>query len=299
MSQILVYDFEQYQYAKKGISARFFDLANALVYCKKRNAELKLIEDQRIPYFADKWADVFVSGKWSTVSKDHNFPIWPNCPYGGFEPGDMKVYSDTLKDTLQVNPELQAEVEGLIQKTGFENGDVVVHIRWTDKTRANANVLTLPESCEQDINWYWSELRKYLEGKSIRQERIFICTDTPDVFTRLPKDLIQSGLEFLWDNNEARPEIGYCPKAFANQVTLQEQRNELLSCLKNLQIMQRASFLIGARCSYFFRVGELLRFPRTAVNVKDSDTFGRPEYIPQSVPLVRPCKLKCYPNFVN
>jgi Rps23 Pro-64 3,4-dihydroxylase Tpa1-like proline 4-hydroxylase len=61
---------------------------------------------------------------------------------------------------------------------------------------------------------------------------------------------------------------------------------------------------VGARASYFFRIGELLHHhanggARPARNVIDSTTFGRAEYARADEPLVRPCRLNCYLRFLN
>ncbi|AYV86767.1 MAG: hypothetical protein Sylvanvirus8_23 [Sylvanvirus sp.] len=103
-------------------------------------------------------------------------------------------------------------------------------------------------------------------------------------------------LELIWDEKEVRMD-GFCPKAWTGKLTQEQMEEETWNSMKNFEIMRQCVFLIGARASYFFRIGELLRYPLLSVNVKDSDTFGAAEYTLE--PAVRECQLNAVVPFIN
>ncbi len=312
MSQkILLYDFELENSKNKGFGARVYDILNAWQYCDKHGATLTFIKGQPIPHFADHWEDVLDARQWSSITPEERtsldrvqpIPVWSIlAPWGGgFSTSGIDTYSRGMKFILTLNPVFDKQVEEAVSKTQFQaETDIVVHIRWTDKVRPTSTGRTYAESAEQDNQWYWDELRKEVKSSSnsLQSTRVFICSDTKDVLANLPADLT-STIPFVWDARESRRPEGYCVAAYGSQVQTIERNLELVQCLKNLRIMQRCKFLIGARASYFFRTGELLHYPKLAINVKDSDMFKKAEYADAKEVIVRPCCIKSYLHFLN
>jgi hypothetical protein len=62
--------------------------------------------------------------------------------------------------------------------------------------------------------------------------------------------------------------------------------------------MRDAKYLIGARASYFFRISELLRFPKKSSNLQDSEKFGIAPYSLEKY-MIRPFYKKAFEIFTN
>lgn len=309
-TKILVYSF--YKAPKKGFGARIYDILNAFIYSQSVGAELKFNNDEKWLYTTSSWFDVFSSEFPKTlatkdqVANQYNLIVWPAMWDGtSFKKESEEHYATSLAKLYRLNPQTQAYVNEMVAKSGFVDSDIVIHLRMSDKTKQEASNISVAESAEQDLTWYSNEVlnfcsrvKLFCDESQINQTtllpRIFLCSDSPDALTLMQKLL--PNFEITWDVNEYRHN-GFIPLAWSDKLSETQMKEEMFNCLKNLEIMKRCIFLIGARASYFFRVAELLRFPGKSVNVKDSDVFGAAEY--STYPPVRPCRIKSYLNCVN
>lgn len=306
MSKTLIYSLEKNP--RKGIGARLHDILNAYVYCKSHDAVLKFIEDEKIPYFAQPWSAVFDPTKWLCATKEELETCiqWPTLAFGSFQECDLSIqnYASCMHQLFTLDPDVMQKVEVLVAMSGFDpSTDLVVHLRLSDKVKQVHDQVTFAESAEQDPYWYWNAVEEWLDKHGQDNHRVFICTDDPEVFKDLPVfEKNSKDIPCVYDEQEVRRN-GYCPQAFRETLKQEDQLDELYTALKNWVIMQRCKFLlVGARASYFFRIGELLHeyaHPNSSKNVKDSDMFGKAEYAPKEELQVRPCQVKCYLFFVN
>ena len=234
-------------------------------------------------------------------------------------------YAKSVQRLFKLHANVQSKVDTLVDQSGFKLSDWVIHFRFSDKVHQVKDRSTTIESAPHDLKWYWQEVANRIQSLEEKQEelklnqfehkkekdpsldklnseisselesfRVFICCDSEEALQTLP----DIDIEITWDKNEDRSG-NYCPQSFQHKITKSKRDAETLTALKNWTIMQRSRFLVGARCSYFYRIAELLHFPKPSKNVKDSDMFGSAEYALQSEKLVRPCKMRCYLNFLT
>lgn len=332
-----VYSFDVVK--KSGYGAKVHDIILAYHYAKCNDLTLKLIEGEEwhsltnykrenherqlnrnkdnflLQLTRNGWHLVFDSLK-NTVTKEEveseNFPVWPDCRFKPFDKSPpewyegehTQWYNEIARELFVLNDFYKNAVEELVERSGFRPTDIVLHLRLTDKVRPHRG--TVVESADVDLTWFTDEVKKVVANSTARgaepgtepvvQQRVFVCTDDSHILDSVKTSL--DGIEVVWDTHEIR-RGAFCVSLFSESADSVEIFEEMLTFLKNVVIMTRASHLIGAHSSYLFRVASILRHPLPTYNVKDSDIFGVPQHLPKDTKLVRGSKLRALPRFVD
>lgn len=197
--------------------------------------------------------------------------VWPDTPKGHFQepPSSWKGttfewYSHLIKKIFVLKPDIQTEVEEMIQKSGFLQSDALIHIRRTDKIKT--------ESKEIPLNRYVEACKEILPPGS----RILLCSDDFEARDQVSIILKREGFDPYWDTNER---VTMHAKRVNGGISFLDAWRDNLETLKTLIMMSRASYLIGARASYFYRIGELLNTNvKNSRNLGDNDMFGLAPY---------------------
>ena len=220
-----------------------------------------------------------------------------------------EIYEDNIQNNNTINdiehcfhilndkvclfhPEVYSEIVELVKKTPFNNKtDIVLHIRQTDKITECGHfvpIKTIIEECENVLSEY---------SHSSEKTRIYICTDNQKVCLEIRDYFKIKNIEVVWDQDEL--DIPLHELRVNNKLPKTLAQQETMNAFKNLFIMRDSKHLIGARMSYFYRVAEILRYPRKCLNIQDFILFGG--IAPYSVEryLVRPYLEKTIPDFIN
>jgi len=283
-----------------GVGAIIHDIMNAAVYAEYSNLDLVFIDEgYEIPLFNGSINDTDEPNKtWHSFfnsfeikSKDECREIWPKCPqnFTNMEYG-ISEYANILQTRVcKFKPEIEEEINELVKKTPFNcKTDLVLHIRRMDKiTEMNKLITdeTYIDECENMLSIYKKELT-----------RIYICTDDQSCCLKIRDHFAKKNIEVVWDTNESTRPLHILKLRCELEKSVAQQ--ELFNAFKNIVIMRDAKYLIGARSSYFFRIGELLRFPKRCSNLQDSEHFGVARYSSDNS-IVRPYFKKTYTNFIN
>ena len=204
---------------------------------------------------------------------------------------NIASFSDALINKIFI---LQDEIVNIITKkideTPFNSStDIVLHIRQTDK---------IIESQFIPIEKYVDECQYVLQNFQSEKTRLYICTDDQSVCPQIKNEFIKRNhnIEIVWDDKESKDPLHELRSKSNLEKSISQM--ETLNAFKNLFIMKNAKYLIGGRTSYFFRIAELLRYPKPTLNVKDNDKFGVAHY--SEIPYcIRPYMKKTIPDFIN
>jgi hypothetical protein len=202
------------------------------------------------------------------------------------------------QDVFLMRPEIEAQVQRRILKSGFNpETDILLHIRGTDKVKAYPG--SWIEAGALDLEVYVQETLEVLKTQPEDiTTRVFLCSCDQQIREAIPKLFKDAGsnVEVVYDKSES-PRAMHALKHVAG-LTLKETHDENITALKILVLMQRARVLIGARASYLFRIGELLRYPAKSINIKDSEVFGIADYAETTERFVRPTPLRAMTRFI-
>ncbi len=187
-------------------------------------------------------------------------------------------YSTLFKKLYTLKPAVAEEVQRRVQASSFnKETDVVLHCRLSDK---------IIETASLPISVYYEEtkavINKFYGGRT--DVRVFLSTEDKNVIEQFEKLFEKDGIEVVYDKSEHTKNLHILRYKNALEKSLALEDN--MVSLKNWSIFSQALHLVGCRSSYFFRVGELLRYPNPAVNLQDSDTFGAAPYEEAGVKLV-------------
>jgi len=208
--------------------------------------------------------------------------IWPSTPKGfknkqpDFYNGNrISWYAKLFQEKVYIlQDHVQQLINSEVQKSGFQNTDIVIHIRRTDKIFAAPG--SKIEQNELNIKTYFDETMLVIKEKELTNPRIFLCTDDKEICLAMQKLFQEVNIPLVWDERETSLHLQ--AMRINNQLTTTQAREETITALKNLEMFKLCRYFIGARSSYFFRVGELIRYPLPSKNIKDSDAFGKAQY---------------------
>lgn len=283
-----------------GIGAIIHDIMLALVHADYCKLELVFTEEgYEIPLFNGSIEDIKEQDKtWHSFFNSFKIKketecneIWPKCP-PNFK--DLKYtisdYAEILQKRLcQFKPEIEAQIEELVKQTPFNcKTDIVLHIRQTDKISEMNKLI--------GIEVYINECEKLLLTYNNEISRIYICTDDQTCCLKIKEHFAKKSIDVVWDTCESIEPLHVLK--LKGKLTKSVAQKELLNAFKNIFIMRDAKYLIGARASYFFRIGELLRFPKKSSNLQDSDKFGVAPYSLEPY-MIRPFNKKAFDTFTN
>jgi len=220
----------------------------------------------------------------------------------------LETWNKLLPNTSFINTDIASSSEALINKifilqddiiniitkkveeTPFDpSTDIVLHIRQTDK---------ITEAQIIPIEKYVDECQYVLQKFQSEKNRIYICTDDQSVCSQIKNEFIKrnDNTEIVWDDKEPKEPLQEL--RWNSKLEKSRAQIETLNAFKNLFIMKNAKYLIGGRASYFFRIAELLRYPKPTLNMKDSDKFGTAGY--SEIPYcIRPYMKKTIPDFIT
>jgi len=283
-----------------GLGAIIHDVMLASLYAHNNNMTFVFTEeDYEIPRLNGSINDTEEPNKvWHSyfnsfeIKKESECKhIWRSTPTHKSVNNTMIDYSNHLQKNVCIfRPEIEEEIYELVKKTPFNSDtDIVLHIRHHEEKTSEINML-IP------IETYIDEC-EYILSKFVNETpRIYICTDNKTLCIKIKEHFSKKNIDVIWDDNESDDHLhtlrlkGELTKKMANQ--------ETLTALKNIFIMKDTKYLIGARHSYFFRIAELLHYPKPSLNIQDSDKFGIAQYSSEKY-LIRPYFKHAYPNFIN
>lgn len=281
-----------------GLGAILHDVMNAVAYTTHNNLTLCLVEEgYSIPRLNGSIPDTDIPDKvWHSyftslpISKQAEcIEIWPKYLPNTYCPDwPIDKYATVLQNICAFRPDVEEEINYLIRKTPFNpNTDIVIHICRTDKQFESNKLLPLET--------YFRECEIALSKFKDQRNRIYICTDDQTVCSSV-QQYFYTRVDVVWDNTESLEPLQ--DMRWKGKLAVRQAQQETMNAFKNLVIMKRAKYLIGGRNSYFYRIGELLRYPLESTNIQDSDMFGVAPY--SSVKqFIRPYYKDSYPQFIN
>lgn len=299
-----------------GMGAMIHAMLLAYHYAVRNNLTFLLVkEGARIPRFngnsdnsdgKDKgWEDYFESLPWCPQYKCTE-GIWTSTPKGwntappeSHSGNYIEWYSELCRELYRLKPEIQTEIEKRIEKTGFNpETDLALHIRRTDKifnmrrytedgTEMTPDAADTRESGIVTLDYYLEKTMEIWEESGA--SRIYLCTDDKEICKRMKETFAQHNIEVLWDPTESSRAIQHL--RMNNKLTREEAWEDNLVALTNMEILIRAKYIVGGRMSYFFRIPELMRYPKPSLNIKDSDSFGQAPYAEPGEKIVFPLRL--------
>jgi hypothetical protein len=234
------------------------------------------------------WEDYFSPIQYINV--DDCVAVWKNMipKSGGFNTsppkggGKIAWYSGVLKSIYILQPDVEKQLETIMASSVFNpQTDYAVHIRRTDKKNESGVIST-------DV--YMEEVYRHMCANGVESKRLYLLTDDfSEVRESVCNYMSDKGVEVVWDVGDDVP-IKHHDRLHG-LLTKQQAWDETMHCLKMFYIMERCIHLVGGRTSYFYRIGELLRYPLASSNLKDNDLFGRAQYAGDDEPFVRPMQI--------
>jgi hypothetical protein len=283
-----------------GLGAILHDVMNANIYAEQNNLIFCFTkEGYEIPrlngsiidnndLYDKVWHSYFTS--FQIIESDKCVKIWPDfLPNTQLIKCGIEEYSNILKNKICLfDSTIENQINELVKKTPFScETDIVLHIRMTDKSSEN---VFLP------IEKYIDECEHILLELKNEKNRIYICTDNKKICIEIKNYFDKKNIEVVWDDKESDDQLQYL--RWTNKLEKSIAQKETMNAFKNLFIMKHAKYLIGGRMSYFFRIGELLQYPKKAINIQDNDKFGIAPYSSINY-MIRPYKKKTFSNFIN
>nr|MBA3750873.1 glycosyltransferase family 25 protein [Nitrosopumilus sp.] len=169
--------------------------------------------------------------------------------------GKFKELSILLKKIYKPRDNIQEKVNNKLADFGYLTNDnfVAVHIRRSDKVAGECKEGNL------------IHLEKYLDAVNMyarsnpKVEYLYVATDTDEIINEIKTGNYESYLTIIYDSKETRRD-GYCHKLHQGEITdPNDIEDEVITFMKNMELMIRAKQIIGARMSFFFVAAELLR----------------------------------------
>ncbi len=252
------------------------------------------------------WHSYFTSYKFYSSSNISN-GVWNSTPNGwnksppsNFNNKRIEWYSQQCKKVYKLRPDILYEINERIKLSGFNpDTDTVLHIRRTDKISTMKNYTENGkivqshgregrESGVVPLEYYVEQTLKVWDISE--SKRIFLCTDDKDICEWMKNRFSKESIEVIWDKSESQRAMQYL--RMINKITKDEAWEENMVGLVNMEILIRSKYLIGGRMSYFFRVAELVRYPKPTLNIKDTDKFGKAPYAELDEPFEYPIKIQ-------
>ena len=292
------YDFTERN--SGGLGAIIHDVMNAVKYAEDNEFTFALtIEGYEIPRLNGSYDDVDIPNKnWHSyfnsfkkVNRSKCFEVWPNIIHNTrYSHGDIQQYSNLIKDKVCIfREDIRHDIQKLVDESNFNaDTDIVLHVRMTDKITENQQLLP--------IDKYIEECEYALKQLNNKHNRIYICTDNKYIITDIKNHFDKINVEVVCDYSESYEPLQLL--RVGNMLSKSKAQAETMVALKKLFIMKSAKYLIGARMSYFFRIGELLGYPNVAINLQDNDAFGIAPYSAVKYK-IRPYLNKTIQNFIN
>jgi hypothetical protein len=220
----------------------------------------------------------------------------------GAVPLRIQWYSDLCREIYVLQPDILKEIDARIERSGFNaETDLALHVRRTDKIfqmrdyeekgkKIASNVSDKRESGVVTLEYY---LEKTLEvWPESGASRIFLCTDDTEIRAWFKEKFSQHSIPVIWDESENVEGRAMHLLRMNGKLTREQAWEENLVAMTNMEMLIRARYIIGGRMSYFFRVAELIRYPKPSLNIKDSDVFGKSPYAQPGEKVVFPLKIQ-------
>lgn len=154
-----------------------------------------------------------------------------------------------LKKIYILSEKYQKYVNQRLEKFKDLKNYAAIHIRRGDKV-----VGRLKESNYIPVKQYFDSL----ENSDYKFESIFISTDSQEALNECI-NLYGSRYNLVYDNSEIRHD-GYPLKIRDNILNIKEtSHEELVTALKNFNILKNSKVLVGTPASWFFRIAMLLK----------------------------------------
>lgn len=299
-----------------GMGAMIYTMMLAYHYAKRNDLSFCLVkEGSTIPRFNgnsdntdgnDKgWDDYFEPLTWSSESEITE-GIWSSTPKG-WNPSPpenhtgsyIEWYASLCRQLYRLKPEIKTKIDRRVALTGFNaETDMALHVRRTDKIfnlrsyTENGEEITKDAADKREsgiitLDYYLEKTMEIWESSGA--SRIYLCTDDKEICEWMKTKFGEHDITVLWDLTESSRAIQHL--RMNNKLTREEAWEDNLVALTNMEILIRARYIVGGRMSYFFRIPELIRYPKPSLNIKDSDVFGKAVYSEPGEKIVFPLSL--------
>lgn len=152
-----------------------------------------------------------------------------------------------------------------VAKKNFEfltpDNYVAIHVRRGDKTAG-----PWAEGLALELDLYLDAIGQIELGPEIKY--LYVATDSDSVITQLQNKKIPHDLEIVYDPTEIRND-GYVYKLYQGIMVDSDKEIEIITFMKNIDLLVGAKEIIGSRMSFFFIVAELLR-GRRGISLSDN-----------------------------
>jgi hypothetical protein len=284
-----------------GLGAMLYSVMAGVSYCEKNKLKFSFTKegydiprlngsiDDNPDLLNKNWHSYFTS--FSIIDSSFCVEIYESNIQNNIYINDINDCFNILNNKVCLfRTEVYNEINQLVKKTPFNSKtDIVLHIRQTDKItecRQFVPIKTIIEECENLLNEYSDE-----------KTRIYICTDNQKVCLEIRDYFKIKNIEVVWDYDE--PDIPLQELRWNNKLPKTLAQQETMNAFKNLFIMRDSKHLIGSRISYFYRVAEILRYPKKCLNIQDTTLFGGKAPYSLEPYLVRPYLEKTISDFIN
>ncbi len=266
MEEPLTYAFGDF--IVNGLGADLIRIIELIYYCQKNDFAFHLLG------YDDQWllvpSDTQIGRCWLHYFKS-SIPIdWYNA-YPRIVESDIALtkemmidelhpfnhFSDLLRSIYRPSDHMMKKKEKLLNKFNYLNSEnyIAIHIRRGDKTSgpwAEANLIQL--------DTYLDALNRVLESAPTNIQYVYVATDSDEVIVELQSKTLSNDVKFVYDSDEVRHD-GYVYKLYTKDVDFEEKEKEMeiITFMKNIDLLVGADELIGSRMSFFFIVAELLR----------------------------------------
>jgi len=271
-----------------------YSIENSLVFCfVKEGYDIPRLNgsiNDNIELEDKNWHSYFIS--FPIIEKDLCLEIWPTFLKDTIiTKWNIHRFSNVLQNDICIfQPNVYTDICNLVSQTSFnENTDIVLHI-----SHRKEKMIEINNSI--DIQIYIDECEKVLNQFPNEKNRIYICTDDPSLCFTIKDYFKLHHVDVIWDCNESN--LPLQELTWNGKLEKHVAHKETMHAFKNLFIMKNTKKLIGSRMSYFFRIAELLAFPKKSINIQDSDVFGIAPYSSEQY-LVRSHLKKTILGFVN
>lgn len=278
----LTYAFSDY--IVNGMGADLINLIRVIHYCIHNNIKFHFLGPDNwqlvpeTPNSARNWTYYFKLTELINMDTENLYPRVSNehlCNAFKLFIEDVnpfEYYSNLLKTIYQPVDHMIVKKNEKLQKFSYLTPEnyVSIHIRRGDKTSGpwrEGTIITIDE--------YLNAFDKNCLSYPPTVKYVYVATDTESVIHELktkcvdcdkildvPTDdvigTLPNGIVLIYDSQEIRRD-GYVYKLYNDAININDKEDEIVTFMKNIDLLVGSHDIIGSRMSFFFIVAELLR----------------------------------------
>ena len=264
-----------------GLGADLIRIIELMYYCRKKGCELHLLGRSDNWLLAPEDAN---DGKCWLHYFSESIPIDHTESYTKIIEFDLQAknqtqitesdpfahFSSLLKQIYKPAAHMIAKTDNQLAKFSHLNRSnfVAVHIRRGDKTAG-----PWAEGKKLEVDSYLEAVQTAVDASPNKSDLkyLYVATDTNEVIVELQAKMLPNGMTLVFDDEEVRRD-GYVYKLYQERINPNEKEEEIITFMKNMDLLVRANEIVGARMSFFFIVAELLR-GRRGINLANNRLY--------------------------